>query len=85
MKITLRRLRQIIREAGLDADMRNMAGSVGVGGFGISMPHRDKETSMMNPPPGLGDERSDEDTTEDDAQEKSQPAARVDARSGHAR
>lgn len=75
----------IIREAGLDSDMRNMAGTFA---GGISAAQRDKETSLMNPPPGLGsvetDEEKDErDETSDEWQEKSQIGARFADR--HAR
>jgi len=53
--------------------MRNMAGScMDLGGTGT----RDKETSIMNPPPGLGGPQEEEEDT-DEWQEKSQPGARV--------
>ena len=73
MKLTLGRLRRLIREFGLDADMRNMAGSCMDLGGGNA---RDKESSLLNPPPGLGGpQEDDEDSSE--WQEKSQPGARV--------
>ena len=78
MKLTIRRLRRIIREAGLDSDMRNMAGSFD---GGVSSSHRDRESSLVNAPPGLGDEQhNDEEDDETDEPTRSQFAARVDAR-----
>lgn len=85
MKTTIGRLRQLIREAGLDSDMRNMAGSMM--DFGADNGHRDRESSVVNGLPGLGDEaeakqaEEDEDK-EDGTQEKSQPGARVSDRAG---
>lgn len=74
MKLTIRELKHLIREFGLDADMRNMAGSVmDIGAHGSS---RDKETSIMNPLPGLGGNEEEEDEETDEWQEKSQPGAR---------
>ncbi len=72
------RLRQLIREFGLDTDMRNMAGTAG--GVGANVAHRDRE-SIMNPPPGLGDEGPDQDM-DPDMQLKNQPGARVYDRAG---
>ena len=75
MKITLGQLRRIIHEAGLDSDMRNMAGSfMDFGGSSF----RDRESSVMDPLPGLGDEEHREEERDDDEmQDKSQPGARV--------
>ena len=74
MRLTLRQLKKLIREFGLDADMRNMAGSVmDLGGTNI----QDKESSLMNPPSGLGGPQEEEDPLE---QEKGQLAARVNDR-----
>jgi len=76
----LGRLRRLIREFGLDADMRNMAGSFM--DFGADGAHRDRESSLMNPPPGLGGTEEDDENT-DGTQEKSQPGARnADRRGG---
>ena len=79
--MTLGELRRLIREAGLDADMRNMAGTFG---GGISAAITDRE-AIMNPPPGLGSP-SEEESIEDDGepQRKNQPGARVHDRAGGA-
>lgn len=74
MKLTIRQLRRLI-EAGLDTDMRNMAGSCNP--IGLSSGFRDKETSMMSAPPGLGDDFEDDDTGEDEMQKRNQLAPRV--------
>lgn len=78
MKLTLRELRRIIREAGLDSDMRNMAGTAG--GEGAHGNFTDKAASLVNGPPGLGGpEDQEEDTFTDDEQQqqKNQFAVRV--------
>lgn len=80
MRITVGALRRIIREAGLDADMRNMAGSCDPSGANANV--RDRE-AILNPPPGLGSpEEQEEVKGEDDVQRKSQPGARVADRAG---
>lgn len=70
MKLTLRQLRRLIREFGLDADMRNMAGSV------MDLAGNDRESSVNLPPPGLGGTTQEEED-ESNGQEKSQPGARA--------
>lgn len=79
MKITLGRLRQLIREFGIDDTIRHQAGLYDTGGISSNVTNR--EASLMNPPPGLGDE-STEDDGQHEEQEKSQPGARVSARTG---
>lgn len=76
MKITVRRLRQLIREFGVDDTMRHEAGFGDTGG--VSSAHRDRE-AILNPPPGLGDAEHQEDELDTDkVQKKSQLQARVD-------
>ena len=72
MKLTVGQLKQIIREAGLDSDMRNMAGSLSsaAGSIGRS------DTSNL-PPPGLGSPEEQDDDTDGKEQEKQQLGARV--------
>ncbi len=89
MKIKLGTLRRIIREAGLDADMRHMAGSVGVGGMGVSSPHRDRESTVMDPLGNLGSSGEEQEHEDDlmnfvhgDPEQKNQPGARVYDRAG---
>jgi len=72
MKITIGRLRRIIREAGLDTDMRNAA-MVGM-----------SSGEVPEPPPGLGDEEErKKDNDEFGEQKKSQAGVRRDDRAGH--
>jgi hypothetical protein len=75
VKLTIRELRRIIREAGLDSDMRNMAGTCG--GEGANSGVRDRE-AILNPPPGLGSpEEQQDDYKEDERQKKNQAGVRV--------
>ena len=86
MRTTLGQLRETIRqllEFGVDDDLRNSAGLC-AGGAGISNQHRDRENTLMNPPPGLGDEWERQDDEEDDEQKKGQAGARVYDREGEA-
>jgi hypothetical protein len=82
MKLTLRRLRQLIREFGVDDTVRNTAGFFMAGG--LSSAHRDRESSLMDPPPGLGSDAEETDDTEKDGdgEDKSQFAVRVDDKRG---
>lgn len=76
MRTTIGKLRRfILREFGLDADMRNMAGSMM--DLGGSSDHRDLESSVLNAPPGLGDDREREDDNDYGEQTKNQPGVRV--------
>lgn len=77
MKLTLGQLKRIIYEAGLDSDMRNMAGSAGTAAGGIGW----SDTSNL-PPPGLGSPEEQDDNEDGKEQEKSQWAARVNTRFG---
>lgn len=74
MKMTLGRLRKLIREFGVDDTIRHEAGLYDTGGISSNVTNR--ESSLVNPPPGLGDEDTIDDK-ENDEQEKSQPGVRV--------
>ena len=80
MKTTMGRLRRLIREAGLDTDLLNMAGTCG--GMGANSDHRDRE-AIMNPAPDLGNPEDEENGfTDDEWQQKNQPGVRVGDRAG---
>lgn len=65
-------------EFGVDDDNRYSAGVFMAGG--VDSGHRDRESSIMDPPPGLGD---DADKDEDfDEERKGQAGARVYDRAG---
>ena len=73
MKLTIRQLRRIIRESGLDTDMLNAALMSKGGG------------EPPKPPPGLGDtEEQTKDNSDYNEQETAQAGVRVDGRAGHA-
>jgi hypothetical protein len=78
MRLTLRQLRCLIREHGLETDMRNMAGTCG--GEGANASVRDRE-AILNPPPNLGSPEELEDDDED-FQKKNQTGVRVYDREG---
>lgn len=80
MKITLGVLRALIREQ-VERNNRWTAGMFMAGGEHGA--HRDKETSLVNPPPGLGT-NSEEEKEKDEQEKPSQWAARVWKRSGGA-
>jgi hypothetical protein len=74
VKLTLRQLRKLLlREFGLETDMRNMAGTCGGEGANASVTDRE---AIMNPPPGLGSPEEQE-GVEDDVQQKNQAGVRV--------
>lgn len=82
MRLTLRRLRRLIREFGVDDTLRNDAGFFMAGG--LSSAHRDRENTLMDPPPGLGSDAEETDDAEKDGdiEDKSQFAVRVDDKRG---
>lgn len=63
MLMTMRDLRRLIREYGVDDTMRTQAGWVNP--VGVSAGFRDRE-ALLHPPPALGDERVQGDDEEDE-------------------
>ena len=83
MRLTLRELKRAVKrllEFGVDDTLRHEAGLFMAGG--VSDQHRDRESSLLNPPPGLGDDWQKEDDDDYTEQEPSQPGARVAKRAG---
>jgi hypothetical protein len=81
VKLTVRQLRRLIREFGVDTENRLSAGLFMAGG--VSNQHRDRESTLMNPPPGLGaPEEEETEESEKDVEKKSQFAVRVSDRHG---
>jgi hypothetical protein len=83
MLMTLKELRlRVARllEFGVDDTLRNDAGFFMAGG--VSNQHRDREASLVNAPPGLGDDQEPEDNDDYTEQEPSQPGARASKRAG---
>ena len=79
MKITIKELRRIIREAGLDTDMRNMAGSIGCGGGS----NRTKaDVHGVDYKLGDAEHQEKEEELDDYGQEKTQAGIRRDDRAG---
>ena len=66
-------------EFGVDDTNRNDAGFFMAGG--VSAGDRDRESSLMNAPPGMGDDQEKEDDSDYEEQRKSQVGARVADRS----
>lgn len=80
MKMSMRQLRCLIREFGVDDTMRHEAGLLIPGG--VSSVGGGQESGPVNPPPGLGGPEENDDE-EGDGQEKTQAGARVSDRAGN--
>lgn len=66
MLTTIRALRSLIREYGVDDTMRTQAGWVNP--VGVSAGSRDRE-ALLHPPPGLGNDQEQGDDSEDEEEE----------------
>jgi hypothetical protein len=86
MRITIGELkRYVLREFGVDDTLRHEAGFFMAGG--VSAGDRDREASLVDPPPGLGGGEDDElekkrDNDDYEEQSKGQPGTRVSDRRG---
>lgn len=67
MLMTMRALRSLIREYGVDDTMRTQAGWFNP--VGVSADFRDRE-ALLHPPPALGDEQVQGDDVEDEQEEE---------------